>query len=80
MDGFLLYNINKVSDVVAFTTKRSVGRDREAICCMLGIDDAHLVYPHQTHGTVVRQIGKEFIALSADTKKMILEGVDAVFT
>lgn len=80
MDGFLLYNINKVSDVVAFTTKRSVGRDREAICRMLGIDDAHLVYPHQTHGTVVRQIGKEFIALSADTKKMILEGVDAVFT
>ncbi len=80
MDGFLLYNINKVSDVVAFTTKRSVGRDREAICRMLGIDDAHLVYPHQTHGTVIRQIGKEFIALSADTKKMILEGVDAVFT
>lgn len=80
MDGFLLYNINKVSDVVAFTTTRSVGRDREAICRMLGIDDACLVYPHQTHGTVIRQIGKEFIALPADTKKMILEGVDAVFT
>lgn len=80
-EGFLLYNIyNNVENIVAFTTKRSVGRDREAICNMLGIDDAHLVYPHQTHGTVIRQIGREFITLSPETKKMILEGVDAVIT
>ena len=78
--GFLLYNINNVESLVAFTTKRPVGRNRPEICKMLGIDDSHLVYPHQTHGTKLLQIGEEFISLSPDTKKMLLEGVDAVMT
>lgn len=80
-DGFILYNnVYGTQDVTAFTTLRSVGRDRARICRMLGIDDSHLVYPHQTHGTVVRQIGTEFPHLSPAAKKMILEGVDAVIT
>lgn len=80
VEGFLFYDINDSEPIVAFTTKRVVGRDRRAICDVLGIDDAHLVYPHQTHGTVIRQIGHEFIMLAPETKKMILEGVDAVVT
>lgn len=80
-DGFLLYNnVYDPQAVTAFTTLRSVGRDRMKICSMLGIDDNHLVYPHQTHGTVIRQIGCEFTTLQPDTKKMLLEGVDAVTT
>lgn len=67
-------------DVLAFTTRRTVGRDRERICQLLGITDDKLIYPHQTHTDSVRVIDEALIALSMDERKEILEGVDAVVT
>lgn len=57
-----------------------VAANRKALCDRLGITPSQLVYPHQTHGTVVRQIGWEFISLPDNIRNMILDGVDAVTT
>lgn len=54
--------------------------NRQSLCHLLGIDERHLVYPHQVHGIEVRQIGEDFPILPASTKQQLLEGVDAVMT
>lgn len=59
---------------------KNVLKNRELLCEALGIEQAHLIVPHQTHKTVTRIIDEEFLALSADEQKEALEGVDAVCT
>ncbi len=54
--------------------------NRKALANRLGIDEQHIIMPHQTHGTEVRHIGKEFLQLPEGVRKMVLEGVDAVMT
>lgn len=49
------------SDVVAFTTDRTEGRDPSVICPMLNIPDACFLRPHQVHGTKVMRITEEDI-------------------
>lgn len=66
--------------VVAFTTQRALGRDRERLCQMLCIDNAHLVIPHQTHGKQVYKVTSALLALDEETVKQDLEGIDAVIT
>ena len=66
--------------VRAFTTRRTLGRDRDSLCQMLRIDDAHLIIPHQTHQDCVRVIDEALIALPDPEKKAALEGVDAVIS
>jgi len=46
----------------------------------LGITPAQLIFPQQTHSDVVKVIDSTFLALSADTKKAYLTGVDALIT
>lgn len=58
----------------------NVRRNRELLCGELGIEQAHLIVPHQTHKTVTRIIDEEFLAMSAEEQKEALEGVDAVST
>lgn len=58
----------------------NVARNREALATELGIDEQHIVLPHQVHGVEVRQIGNDFFALPENIRTMILEGVDAVMT
>ena len=41
------YSLGK--GVTAFTTDRSIGRDRESLLGALGMDDMPYFYPHQTH-------------------------------
>lgn len=57
-----------------------IAANRKQLCSELGIDEAHLVMPHQVHGTEVRQIAKDFVTLPENIRRMILEGVDAVMT
>lgn len=70
------FNINEYcgDDVEALS------RNRELLAQELGISADRIVMPHQTHGIEVRQIAPDFLSLSADIRKMILEGVDAVMT
>lgn len=58
----------------------NVAKNRALLCERLGIEEGHLIVPHQTHKTVTRIIDEEFLALSADEQKEALEGVDAVCT
>lgn len=58
----------------------AVANNRGLLCRELGIGEERLVMPHQTHGVEVRQIAGEFMALPPSTRKMLLEGVDAVMT
>lgn len=58
----------------------NVKKNRELLCAELGIEQAHLIVPHQTHKTVTRIIDEAFLALPAEEQKAELEGVDAVST
>ncbi len=59
----------------------NIEANRSALCQMLGIDEWHLVYPHQTHGDVVKVIDDQWMeSLSPAEKTMSLDGVDAVMT
>lgn len=58
----------------------AVAANRKSLCEELGIETGHLIMPHQTHGTEVRQIGEDFFSLPEMVRKMVLEGVDGVMT
>lgn len=67
-------------EVKAFTTRRTLGRDRERLCQMLCIDNAHLIIPHQVHKDEIKVIDAETIAMTEEERKAYLEGIDAVIT
>ncbi len=58
----------------------AVERNRAALCSALGIDGSRLVMPRQTHGTAVRMVASELLTLSATTREMLLDGVDALIS
>ena len=61
--------------------QEDIETNRAALCQLLGIDQWHLVYPHQTHGDVVKNIDSQWMeALSPAEKRYSLDGVDAVMT
>lgn len=68
------------SDVVAFTTQRTLGRDRKRLCQMLNIEDENLIIPHQVHSDKVFAVDEDFLSLTKEQRKEQLEGVDAVIT
>lgn len=68
------------SHVVAFTTKRTLGRDRQRLCQMLNIDDSRLIIPHQVHADRVKVVDKTLMALGDRQRRERLEGIDAVVT
>lgn len=59
---------------------QAVAANRAALCQLLCIDDTRLLMPHQTHGTEVRIIAKEFLSLSVTARQLLLEGVDSLIT
>lgn len=58
----------------------AVTANRELLCRHLGIDDSHLILPHQTHGTELRHVAADLLALPDGVRRMVLEGVDGVMT
>ena len=54
-------------------TPENVAENRKLLCAELGIEDAHLILPRQTHDVVTRVI-------TSDNLSDALEGVDAVIT
>lgn len=70
-----------------FNINRYCGDDGETIALNLellgkeiGIETDKIIMPHQVHGAETRLIAEDFLALSAETRSMILDGVDAVMT
>jgi len=49
-----------------------IAENRRALAGLLGIDDSHIVMPHQVHGTEVRRVDAP--------QQEVIEGVDAVMT
>lgn len=70
------FNINEYCG----DSSENIAANRKGLCDELSITTDRLVMPHQVHGTEVRQIAKDFVALPENVRKMILEGVDAVMT
>ena len=54
--------------------------NRNILITLLPQKPEKLVFPHQTHGTEVAIIDKDYIAKSEDEQRVILEGVDALIT
>ena len=61
-------------------SEEDINKNRTLLCELLGIDEAHLVMPHQVHLTEVVTIDEAFLGLSAEDQKARLEGVDALMT
>ena len=57
-----------------------IDNNAQALSLELDVKKDDIIMPHQTHGTEVMQIAKDFIPLPGNVKKMILEGVDALIT
>ena len=55
-------------------------KNLEALSQVLGIGVNAVIMPHQTHGTEVRLIAKDFLTLPQQVKGLVLEGVDSVMT
>lgn len=70
------FNINKHCGDAPEDTEKNLS----LLCNILNISPERVVMPHQTHGTETRQIAEEFFGLPQSTRRMLLEGVDAVMT
>ena len=57
-----------------------VAKNRKWLCEELGIQEAHLIVPHQTHTANVFCVTTDFLLLSDAEKQSKLENVDAVIT
>lgn len=57
-----------------------IDNNAEALSLELDVKKDDIIMPHQTHGTEVMQIAKDFMSLPGNVKTMILEGVDALIT
>lgn len=58
----------------------NVIENRNILIKLLPQKPERLVFPHQTHGTEVAIVDKEFISKNEDEQRMMLEGVDALIT
>ena len=68
MDNYGEFNINNYcGDDVSH-----IAENRRSLAALLGIEDCHIVMPHQVHGVEVRRIDK--------SQQEVIEGVDAVMT
>ena len=59
---------------------KNVIANRTLLCNHLKINDAQLILPHQTHGTDILEIDKEFLSLDAPSRTPLLYSVDALYT
>jgi len=59
---------------------KCVETNRSLLCRELGIDNDHLIVPHQTHDIRTLVIDNDFFSLSPSARAERLEGIDAVCT
>lgn len=57
-----------------------VRKNRELLCCKLGISPERLIIPHQIHKTNIAIIEADFLSLPLSQQKEELEGIDALIT
>ena len=64
--------------ITAFTTDRTVGRDPEKLCNILGVE--RYARPHQTHTANVLHVDEHFFLLSEEEQEAKMEGIDAIIS
>lgn len=74
----LYYNLG--TDIVAFTTDRTVGRNPAILCPVLGAREDRFARPHQVHEDRIFQVEDAFFSLSPSAREQLLDGVDAVIS
>ena len=73
---YAAFNINRYCG----DSEDAIKRNRALLCQTLGIEDQHLVMPHQVHQTEMVAVDEAFMGLSASERMERLEGVDALMT
>ena len=73
---YAAFNINRYCG----DSEDAIKRNRALLCQTLGIEDQHLVMPHQVHQTGMVAVDEAFMGLSASERMERLEGVDALMT
>lgn len=58
----------------------AIERNIDILSRKLDISKDHIIMPHQTHGTEIRQISDNYFSLSSSEKAILLEGTDALVT
>ena len=58
----------------------AISYNRAALCAKLGIDDVHLVLPHQVHGTKCLNVDAALLCSTPSRRQQRLEGYDALMT
>ena len=61
-------------------TDENVCRNRQLLCQMLGIDEKHLLMPHQIHKTEIKVVDNEFFNRNLTGRTLSLDGFDALMT
>lgn len=63
-----------------FTTDRTVGRDPELLCPLVGVEKDRFARPHQTHTDSVLRVDEAFFLLPTEEREAKMEGIDAVIS
>lgn len=58
----------------------AVSANRVSLAQLLGIEETRIIAPHQVHGVEVRQVASDFLSMPLATRRMLIEGVDALTT
>ena len=74
--NYASFNINRFCG----DAEEHIRKNREALCRLLGIDDARLLMPHQVHEAKVAKIDEMLLARSEEQRCEALEGYDALMT
>lgn len=70
------FNINRYCG----DDEQAIGRNRELLCRLLGIDDNRLLMPHQVHLTETAVVNDDLLALATEAQRERLDGFDALMT
>jgi len=70
------FNINRYCG----DNEEAIRKNRDALCRELGIEEHHLLMPHQVHERKTVVIDEAFLKLSDSQREDRLEGVDALMT
>lgn len=68
------------SGTLFFTTDRTVGRDANLLCPLVGVEKSRFARPHQTHTDRILAIDEEFFTQDESTREALMEGIDAVIS
>ena len=74
--NYASFNINRYCG----DTDDHISHNRKLLCDVLGIDDKHLIMPHQVHKTEIAVIDHAFLDMDSAKRQLRLEGVDALMT